>query len=199
MDVSGPPRTDLEERLGAWVSEGAFAEAATAIVRSYGPGILGYLATLLRDDEAAREAFSEFAEELWKALPRFARKSTLKTWAYSIAYHSALRYRRRRARRRTRPLRDSEYSKIAASVRDTSSAFSRSVADRKLEVLRKSLTDEEQTLLVLRLDRGMSWEEVAEVLGAAPSEVATLRKRFQRLKDRLRRAAVREGLIAPKE
>jgi len=198
MDVSGPPPTELEGRLEALIAGGALAEAATAVIRGYGPGILGYLATLLREDEAAREAFSEFAEELWKALPRFAKKSSVKTWAYAIAYHCALRYRRARARRRARPLRDSEFSKIAASVHATSRAFSRTAADRKLDALRKSLTDEEQTLLVLRLDRRMSWEEIAEVLGSPPGGSSTLRKRFQRLKDRLRRAAEREGLVAVK-
>jgi RNA polymerase sigma-70 factor (ECF subfamily) len=167
-------------------------------VQAYGPGILGYLATLLRDDEAAREAFSEFGEELWKSLPRFAHKSTVKTWAYSIAYHCGLRYRQAQARRRTRPLRTSEYSKLAASIEAASRSFSRSAADRKLDVLRRTLTDEEQTLLVLRLDRQMAWDEIAQVLGPEGVEVAALRKRFQRLKERLRAAAEREGLVPPK-
>jgi len=199
MDDSRSPSSELERRLEALIDGGALADAATEVIRGYGPGILGYLGALLREDEAAREAFSEFAEELWKALPRFARKSSVKTWAYAIAYHSALRHRRARSRRRTRPIRDSEYSKLAASVHATSQAFCRTAADRKLDALRRSLTDEEQTLLVLRLDRRMSWDEIAEVLRSPPGGVPTLRKRFQRLKDRLRRAAEREGLIAAKE
>lgn len=198
MAGSDPPRADVDARVAAHVADGALREAATVIVRAYGPAILGYLATLLRDDDEARETFSEFAEELWKALPRYAKRSSVKTWAYAIAYHCALRHRRARARRRTRPLEDTEWSKLAAIVRSTSRSFSRTAAERKLDVLRRTLSDEEQTLLVLRLDRRMSWEEVAVVLGEkGPAAAAAVRKRFQRLKERLRAAAEREGLVRP--
>lgn len=172
-----------------------FDAAASAIVRAYGPGILGYLATLLGDADVARDAFSEFAEQLWRSLPRYAAKSSAKTWAYAIAYHCALRQRRARGRRRTRPLRESEYSRLAADVATTASrSFSRSAAERKLDVLRRALAPEEQTLLVLRLDRQMSWEDIAVVLGTKAS-ATTLRKRFERLKTRLRSLAEREGLL----
>lgn len=182
----------MEDELVDQIAEGRLAEAATAIVRGYGPGILGYLATLLRSDEDAREVFAQFGEELWRGLPRFERNSSVKTWAYAIAYHCAQRHRRSGARRRTRPLRSSEYSKLAASIASTSRSFSRTAAERKLDRLRATLDDEEQTLLVLRLDRKMAWQEVAEVVGL---DSAVVRKRFSRLKERLRELAEREGLI----
>jgi RNA polymerase sigma-70 factor, ECF subfamily len=189
--------SDVEDRVAALLAAGAPADAATAIVRGYGPGILGWLAALLGDDEAAREVFSAFGEELWRALPRFERRSSAKTWAYAIAWNCARRWRRTRARRRTRPLRDSEYSKIAASVAEASRTFARTAAGRRLDALRRTLSDEEQALLVLRLDREMEWRDIARVLGekgaAAP---AALRKRYQRLRERLRRAAEAEGLLS---
>jgi RNA polymerase sigma-70 factor, ECF subfamily len=186
----------LEAHLTGLLAAGARMEAATLVVQSYGPGILGYLGALLRDDEAARDVFSEFSEELWKALPRFEGRSAVRTWAYAIAYRCALRFRRARARRRTRPLRDSEISKIAASVTATTRSVSRTEVDRKLDVLRRTLDDEEQTLLILRLDRNMSWQATSHVFG--PGEAASpeaLRKRFQRLKERLRRAAKQSGWL----
>ena len=47
------------------------------------------------------------------------------------------------------------------------------------------------TLLVLRVDRRMSWRDIARVMADAPDEdldkfAATLRKRFERVKERLR-------------
>ena len=74
MTVGAAPPNELEARLAALLGQDAFSAVATEIVRGYGPGILGYLGTMLRDEDAAREAFSEFAEELWRALPRFARR-----------------------------------------------------------------------------------------------------------------------------
>ena len=56
------------------------------------------------------------------------------------------------------------------------------------ERVRDQLDDLERALLVLRIDRGLFWIEIAEVLaedGAAVGEAA-LRKRFERLKTKLR-------------
>lgn len=197
--MARPPSVDAEAKLAAHLDAGDHAAAATLIIREYGPGLLGYLAATLRDDEAARDAFSEFAEELWKSLPQFARKSSVKTWAYSIAYHCVLRSRRTRARRRDRPLRDSEYSRLAASVASLGRSFPRTAAEQKLDALRAELTVEEQTLLVLKLDRAMSWPEIGDILDAtSAADQAALRKRFQRLKERLRERAERAGLLRPR-
>jgi len=69
-------------------------------------------------------------------------------------------------------------------------------ADRLLK-LRESLDREEQTLLILRVDKAMAWEDVAEVLRADgdPATPAALRKRFERLKEKLGRLAREQGLI----
>ena len=56
----------------------------------------------------------------------------------------------------------------------------------------------EQTLLILRVDRELSWKDVAAVLSepGEPLDDAAVRKRFQRLKTKLHRMAKREGLRA---
>jgi hypothetical protein len=46
--------------------------------------------------------------------------------------------------------------------------------------LRESIDSEEQTLLILRVDKGMSWKEVAEVM-RADGEPATRRRAPGRL------------------
>jgi len=63
--------------------------------------------------------------------------------------------------------------------------------------LRESLDSEEQTLLTLRLEKDMPWEEVAEVMRAdgEPATPAALRERFERLKEKLGRLAREQGLI----
>ncbi len=66
-----------------------------------------------------------------------------------------------------------------------------------LAELRAELSDEEQTLLVLRIDQQLAWEEIAEVLATpvATPDAAMLRKRFERLKERLARLARDRGLV----
>jgi RNA polymerase sigma-70 factor (ECF subfamily) len=59
-------------------------------------------------------------------------------------------------------------------------------------------------LLILRVDRGMDWRDLAAAMGDenAPlegadldREAARLRKRFERIKDRLRELAREAGLL----
>ena len=60
-----------------------------------------------------------------------------------------------------------------------------------VQKLREELTEEEQTLLILRVDRNLDWREVADILEI---EEPALRKRFERLKDKLRRLAKERGI-----
>ena len=65
------------------------------------------------------------------------------------------------------------------------------------------LSEEDQMVLVLRVDRSLSWAELAEVMLASdhPSssqlatEAARLRKRFQLAKAHLRKRAEEAGLV----
>jgi RNA polymerase sigma-70 factor, ECF subfamily len=75
--------------------------------------------------------------------------------------------------------------------------YPHAAADR-LASLRASLKPEDQTLLILRVDKGLSWKEIANVFaeaGDAPPDPAALRKRFERLKERLLRLAKKEGVL----
>jgi hypothetical protein len=67
----------------------------------------------------------------------------------------------------------------------------------RLRRLRAELPAQDQTLLVLRVDKELEWEEIAAVLAAenAPVSAVALRKRFERIKTRLARRAREEGLV----
>ena len=186
----------VEERIGAALREADVQAAATEAIRGYGPQILGYLRTLIRDPEDAAEVFSQFAEDLWKGLGGFRGECTVRVWAYKLAWHAASRFGRDPYRRRKERMASTMASRLAGTVLSTAE---RSHERRAAEVerLRQHLTPEEQTLLVLRVDRQLPWRDVAEVLSEDGAKVdeATLRKRFERLKAKLARLAREEGLI----
>jgi RNA polymerase sigma-70 factor (ECF subfamily) len=189
--------SDLEPRILALLDAGDLSGSATEALRGYGPQILGYLTAVLRDEDDAHDVFSQFAEDLWRGLPGFRRESSVRTWAFRLAWHAASRYARDPYRKRHRPILTTEASKIAEQVRSTMSAYAPGGRADRLLKLRESLEPEEQTLLILRVDKAMPWEDVAEVLRAdgEPATPAALRKRFERLKEKLGRLAREEGLI----
>jgi RNA polymerase sigma-70 factor (ECF subfamily) len=185
-----------EERIRELLAAGDARGAATEAIRGFGPQVLQYLRAVLRDETEAREAFSQFAENLWKGLGSFRGQSSFKTWALRLACNAALNLRDQAWHKRGRRFATGEASAIAEDVR-TRSVLRVERQRQALDKLRESLTTEEQSLLVLRIDQGLPWNEIAEVLAleGKPVEVATLTKRFERLKERLAKLAREQGLV----
>jgi len=186
----------IEDRVQDLLRAGDSAGAATAALQELGPQVLGYLRSVLRDESDAADAFSQFAENLWKGLPSFRFDSSLKTWAYRVAWYAALNLRNEAWRRRGRQFATGEASALAEEIR-TKTVVRVARQKEALDQLRQSLSVEDQSLLVLRVDQGLSWAEIGEILSEGGEQVqpATLMKRFERLKDRLAKMARDQGLV----
>ncbi|MFO0581783.1 MAG: sigma-70 family RNA polymerase sigma factor [Anaeromyxobacter sp.] len=180
----------------ATLASGDEAGAAELALRDHGPAVLRYLSGLLRDADDADDAFSMFAEQVWRRIGTFRGPGGFEVWLFRIAFREAMRLRDEAWRRRKRALPTTDAHRIAAEVRRTASVSMERRLDA-LEKLRASLSLEDQHLLVLRVDHGLSFEEIAGTLGEgeAPLEEATVRKRFERAKARLARAAKDAGLL----
>jgi RNA polymerase sigma-70 factor (ECF subfamily) len=186
-----------EKAIAARLDQGNLHATATEVMQAYGPQVLGYLVAVLRDEDDAREVFSQFAEDLWKGLARFRRECTFRAWAFKLAWHAASRFLRDPYRQRGRRLITSDASRLAASVSNQSS-YRPGGRSERMTKLRQALDPEEQTLLIMRLDKELPWEEVAHVLSGRgqPVSPAALRKRFERLKEKLALLAREQGLIS---
>ena len=185
---------ELDVQVRKLVEDGDAAAAASASIEALGPAILGYLRALHGDGDDAEDVFQHWAEDLWRGIAAFRGECPLRAWAYRLAWHASARFRREQWNKRRERLRTSVASRLAASV-----VRSRPVGrrDERLELLGKDLEPEDRTLLLLRLDLEMTWDEIAAVLARDGSDVApaALRKRFQRLKERLGELAREKGLI----
>jgi RNA polymerase sigma-70 factor (ECF subfamily) len=198
-------RAEAEQAIRSLHASGDLDGATTLAVETYGPELYGFLHALARDDDLAAEAFSTFAEDLWKGLPRFRWESSLRTWAYALARNALHRVRRDPARRAGRNVPLSQtgaMSGLVQAMRTATSPYLRTDVKDQFEVLREQLDPEDHALLILRIDRQMSWRDIARAMPSdtdAETDVerraATLRKRFERAKALLRELAERSGLI----
>ncbi|HEY6100006.1 MAG TPA: sigma factor [Anaeromyxobacter sp.] len=185
----------LDENVLELLRRGDVKGAATLVLKTHGPEVLGYLENVLGDPDDARDVFQRFAEDLWAWIPAW-QGGSLRAACYRIAWHAAARFRREAWRRRRERMRSTMASRIAASITSPESRLASKPRDR-LDRLRASLDPDERTLLILRLDREMSWNEVAEVLSSDgdPVDSAAVRKRFERVKDKLAKLAREQGLL----
>jgi hypothetical protein len=101
-------------------------------------------------------------------------------WAYRLAFHSATSTG---AHKRERRLATSEASVSPRRVRTTALTHERRRG--ALDELRAELAADEQTLLFLRVDQQLPWDDVAaSALTSHPRRsTAAVRKRFERLKE----------------
>jgi RNA polymerase sigma-70 factor (ECF subfamily) len=174
---------------------GEFAEATTWVLRAYGPEIMTYLLALGRSHDDADDVFAEFSNALFRGLPLFRRECSLRTFAYALARRQWARALRTRVRRRAEVPLGPAAEEIAERIRTATAEYLRSEARDRLARLRATLDEEDRTLLVLRLNRKLGWLEIARVMSELDEpdadelqrQAATLRKRFERLKEQLRR------------
>jgi len=185
-----------DDEVRGLLDSGETTGAATAVIKTHGPAVLNYLRAVLRDEDLAADAFSLFAEWVWTAVGKFKGTSAVRTWAFGVAWNAAQRVRNEAWQRRRERFRTGEASRLAADIR-TQSAVRRERDADKLAELRRDLTPEEQNLLVLRLEQKLDWNEIVQVLAGEGEEVsaATLRKRFERLKEHIGQLARERGLM----
>jgi RNA polymerase sigma-70 factor (ECF subfamily) len=186
----------LDEEVRALLDGGDARAAATAALRRLAPDLLRFLRSVLRDEALAGEAFSLAAEHLWRGLPAFEWRATLRTWALRLALNAAAHVRDDAWRRKGRPFQTGEASALAVEL-STKTVVRDERQRQALLALRDELTPAEQTLLALRLDQALEWSEIASILaeGEEAASPATLMKRFERLKERLGRLARERGIL----
>ncbi len=191
-------RDTSERAIRALCEAGRYADATTAALRAYGAELLGFLRALANDHDLAAEAFAELGEDAWKGLPRFRWEASLRSWLYSLARNALAQLRRDPRRRADRNLPLSVAPEMAAVVRTLTRDIQRTEVKDEFRVLREQLDPEEHEILLLRLDRGLAWKDIARILGGTDdvdARAVALRKRFERAKERLKKLAIEHGLI----
>jgi len=198
---------DFETELRTFFENGEFAQVATLAIERYGQELLRYLMGMLRDEQEAEEIFAQTCLLIWNGIEKFQWRSEFRTWAFAIAHHTCARYLRKKDKFRLLRIEDvPNVSALVARVRTQTRPYLRSDMKSQISKLREQLTFEEQSLLCLRIDRKMSWQEVAEVSLAGEDtecqdeqalkrEARSCRKRFERTKTKLKHLAEEAGLL----
>lgn len=190
--MAAPAEAEIKDRIDA----GDHAAAIEAVIKTYGPEVLSYLAGVMRTtDDDVGEVFAMFCENVCRGLPRFRFESSVRTWAYVIARRAALEFQRTTRRRARRFDGPDGIEAVAIAVQTTTLQHLRTTNLDRLAAVRDGLDPEERAILILRVDRQLPWREVAIVMADAELDddglrkrEAALRKRFDTIKRHLREA-----------
>ncbi|WP_017596322.1 sigma-70 family RNA polymerase sigma factor [Nocardiopsis potens] len=148
----------------------------------------------LADPQSAEELAQETYIRAMRGLPRFAGRSSVRTWLRSIARYTVVdRYRAQAARPRTRPVEEDGEAERGAPPQGSRIDEHVALAD-----LLSGLTEERRTAFVLTRLHGYSYAEAARITGVP---VGTVRSRVARAREdlaRALRAADRAGRPEPR-
>jgi RNA polymerase sigma-70 factor (ECF subfamily) len=188
--------SELEAAIRAACEAERWDRAMTLALEGYGPELLNYLVALMRNATDADDLFATVSERLWRNLPRFRWDSSLRTYAYAIARNTWRKHLRSPHRQRAEPLSSPAVAAVIARARTQTATYLRTELTDRIAALRAELDPDDQTLLILRVNRRLAWREIAQIMpddgdpSAITRRAAALRKRFERLKLMLRAKAV---------
>lgn len=195
----------MSENVEAAVREahrsGDLERAVQLGLSHYRAEVYSFLCARLGSEVDAHEVFGQTSEDVWRGIAAFRWQCSFRTWLYTLARHAAIRFERSPANQSGRRQSLSRAPEAIERERSHTRPYLRTDVKDRLSRLRATLTPDEQSLLVLRVDRGLSWEEVSRVLhddGEADDasirrNAVNLRQRFRQLTERLRERARAEG------
>ena len=172
------------------VTSGESSRAVERLLSRLSSELRPFLHRLLGAVALADEAHDATCEQLSRGLTSFRWECSLRSWSYIVARREAKRCRDRFGRR----VSPGETLVSAGSSSDSArEASASSSSDDTIDRLRASLSDDDRDLLVLRIERGLVWREIAaaflEEHEASPDaierESTRLRVRFRAIRDKV--------------
>lgn len=160
-------------------------KALDDLFRRHRQAAYGIAYRLVGNQEDALEVVQEAFIHVMRGIQTFRGQSSFKTWLYRIVTHAALDYRRWRALRTAESLDSESAPEPAADTHQRSPQDEASDRDlqRAIEKALANISEKNRAALVLFAIEGMSYKEIAEVLGIS---VGTVMSRIFNARQRLR-------------
>ena len=170
-DEPGPAEDAAEADdvlMRAW--QGGDERAFAVLVDRHGSRLHGFLLHLLRDAEAAEDAWSETFLRVVRARDRYQGDGHFRAWLYTVARRCAMDQGRSRRRflRLTRRLTDEP---TPAPIRAADEVATERQRQEAVSDALGRLTEEQRAALLLTYRQGLSSREVGEVLGLTGQQV----------------------------
>jgi len=156
------------------------------LVKKYQHKVLTVVRRYISDHSEAQDVTQEAFIKAYRALPKFRGDSAFYTWIYRIAINTAKNYLVSRGRRPPDSdvdIADGELFETGQRLRDVNSPEAQLLTDEIQRTVWQALDELSEDLraaLTLREFEGLSYEEIAEILGCP---VGTVRSRIFRARE----------------
>jgi len=175
----GPDDAELLSRICSGDASGFHG-----LVDKYGQYLFGLAVSLVGNRADAEDVLQETYLGAFRGARRFEGRSSVKTWLTGILVRQVAGHRRAGARRKTVSMEFRETVASKEAVRSRAGAVD---VQMDVEAAVRSLSEAHREVIVLREFKGLSYDEIAEVLGVPRGTVESRLFRARReLKDILK-------------
>ena len=153
------------------------------LVKRYQHKIIGLVQRYVHDHSESHDVAQEAFIKAYKALANFRGESAFYTWLYRIAINTAKNYLVSKSKRPPGTDVDLDDLDSVAELTDLDTPENNLYRDEMLVVMNRTLEnlpEELRVALQLRELEGMSYDEIAEVMGCP---IGTVRSRIHRARD----------------
>jgi RNA polymerase sigma-70 factor (ECF subfamily) len=147
--------------------------ALAALYTAHAPAVLRFLSDLLGDRAAAADATQETFVRAFRRLGTLRAADRITPWLFGIARNVSLEMRKAR-RRRGRVLVPDDGDAAVPEGADAQTPESQLLGREAAHVVEAALgrlSEDRRALLLLRLDHGLAYEDIAAAMGFSLSEV----------------------------
>lgn len=179
--VPAPPPAGaaaVDDDVTTALARGDLRGALGLLMRRYGAGVYRFCRQMLGDDALADDVQQQVFVQAFRDLPRFERRSSLRTWLYGIARHrclDAIKIEGRRGRRFVLDAHPGEED--ATGAPSPLERLSQAEVARALDTCLDELAPAAKSAVLLRFREGFRYEEMADMAGERPG---TLQARVAR-------------------
>jgi RNA polymerase sigma factor (sigma-70 family) len=176
---------DRDRDVRDLVQRGQVKAAVCLLMKRYGKAIYRYCRVQLRDPGLAEDVQQEVFLAALRDVPRFVGRGALKSWLFSIAHHRAIDAGRKRCRSPTCvPIAEAMELADLGVPADEACDDARLYAALFAELA--VLPDDLRSVILLRFQQGMSFEDIGRALSMKPGTLAArVAREMPKLRERI--------------
>lgn len=157
-------------------------EAFRALFEKYKDAVYSIALRYAGDTATAQDIAQDTFLKLYSTIGSYRGESNFDAWLYRMVVNSCLDLKRRT--RRLAPLVDEVLSLLRTPDLSALDEVMRSEMNAHVQSVIQGLAPEHRIVVVLRYTQGLSYDEIAEILGCAPGTVASRLNRAHKILER---------------
>jgi RNA polymerase sigma-70 factor (ECF subfamily) len=167
LSVKDDRRLDDDVPDGPWVERARSGDPAAqgALVRRHHGAAYAVALSVTRDQDTAQDVVQDAFVKAFGALDGFRGDASFKTWLLSITVNEARGALRKRTRRREVGLEGAP--PVAAGGPDPAEAAVMAEEAARARSMLERLPEKQRMSVSLRIDQGLSFREIGEVIGSS--------------------------------